>query len=258
MRITSRNNEKVKAFAKLRDSARARNTAGLFTLEGARLCFDAFESGCKVQELFYTGSALLRYGEKVKTLIENSLADFEVTDEVAQKLSDTVNTQGVFCTVKMKGKSEEAPIPPKKYIALDGIQNPDNLGAISRTAEALGVDALIVGGGCDIYNPKALRASMGSLLRLPVISSPSLLPILTEARKNGLKIFSTVPGNSSVDITGVDFSRGAVTVIGNEGNGVSSEVKDFSDELITIPMGGKAESLNAFAAAAITMWEMMK
>lgn len=150
------------------------------------------------------------------------------------------------------------PVFTEKYVALDGIQNPDNLGAISRTAEALGVDALIVGGGCDIYNPKALRASMGALLRLSVISVPSILPVLQKARENGLPVFSTVPDSAAEDITTVDFSRGAVTVIGNEGNGVSKEVKAFSDRFITIPMGGKAESLNASAAATITMWEMMK
>lgn len=258
MRITSRNNEKIKAFVKLRDSARARNTEGLFVLEGARLCFDALESGYNVQELFYTETALSRYAERVTALIENSVAAFEAADEVAQKLADTVNSQGVFCTVKMKETAEICPSSPKKYVALDGIQNPDNLGAISRTAEALGVDALIVGGGCDIYNPKALRASMGALLRLPVISVPSILPVLQKARENGLPVLSTVPDSTAEDITTVDFSRGAVTVIGNEGNGVSKEVKAFSDRFITIPMGGKAESLNASAAATITMWEMMK
>ena len=234
MRITSRNNEKIKAFVKLRDSARARNTEGLFVLEGARLCFDALESGYNVQELFYTETALSRYAERVTALIENSVAAFEAET------------------------AEICPSSPKKYVALDGIQNPDNLGAISRTAEALGVDALIVGGGCDIYNPKALRASMGALLRLPVISVPSVLPVLQKARENGLPVLSTVPDSAAEDITTVDFSRGAVTVIGNEGNGVSNEVKAFSDRFITIPMGGKAESLNASAAATITMWEMMK
>ena len=248
MRITSRNNEK--AFVKLRDSARARNTEGLFVLEGARLCFDALESGYNVQELFYTETALSRYAERVTALIENSVAAFEAADEVAQKLADTVNSQGVFCTVKMKETAEICPSSPKKYVALDGIQNPDNLGAISRTAEALGVDALIVGGGCDIYNPKALRASMGALLRLPVISVPSILPVLQKARENGLPVLSTVPDSAAEDITTVDFSH--------EGNGVSKEVKAFSDRFITIPMGGKAESLNASAAATITMWEMMK
>ena len=211
-----------------------------------------------MQELFYTETALSRYAERVTALIENSVAAFEAADEVAQKLADTVNSQGVFCTVKMKESAEICLSSPKKYVALDGIQNPDNLGAISRTAEALGVDALIVGGGCDIYNPKALRASMGALLRLPVISVPSILPVLQKARENGLPVLSTVPDSAAEDITTVDFSRGAVTVIGNEGNGVSKEVKAFSDRFITIPMGGKAESLNASAAATITMWEMMK
>ena len=96
MRITSRNNEKIKAFVKLRDSARARNTEGLFVLEGARLCFDALESGYNVQELFYTETALSRYAERVTALIENSVAAFEAADEVAQKLADTVNSQGVL------------------------------------------------------------------------------------------------------------------------------------------------------------------
>ena len=90
MRITSRNNEKIKAFVKLRDSARARNAEGLFVLEGARLCFDALESGYNVQELFYTETALSRYAEMVTALIENSVAAFESAGEVGRKLADTV------------------------------------------------------------------------------------------------------------------------------------------------------------------------
>lgn len=126
----------------------------------------------------------------------------------------------------MKETAEICPSSPKKYVALDGIQNPDNLGAISRTAEALGVDALIVGGGCDIYNPKALRASMGALLRLPVISVPSVLPVLQRRGKRLTRVVNGA-GFRGRGYNDCRFSRGAVTVIGNEGNGVSNEVKAF-------------------------------
>ena len=226
--------------------------------EGLRLCRDAVYSGYRIRELFVTGEAVGKYGEKIDEIADNAQSVYLITDSVKQKLSDTVNSQGVFVLAEMKQNGEMPVEAGKKYVALDCVQNPDNLGAAARTAEALGIDGLIVSGGCDIYNPKALRASMGSLLRIPVIKAADLCALIEDFNKKGGLTFSTVPDADACDITSLDFSSGALAVIGNEGNGVSDRVKEAASVLATIKMSGNAQSLNASAAAVITMWEMTK
>lgn len=256
--ISSRNNEKIKYVNKLVTSSKERNRASLFVCEGIRLCYDALISGYSIKEVYITYDALSKYNEKAQVITDNADKVYLITDEVKDKLSDTVNSQGVFCVVEMKHSTTEEVAAGKRYVALDSVQNPQNLGTVARTAEALGIQGVIVSGGCDIYNPKALRASMGSLLRIPVIQTDNLCALIEKLNSCGVLTFSTVPDNSARDITTLDFSRGAVAVIGNEGNGVSQEVKNATSVLATIKMLGNAESLNASSAAVITMWEMMK
>ena len=145
-----------------------------------------------------------------------------------------------------------------KYIALEGVSNPSNFGAVIRTAEAVGLDGVIISGGCDIYNPKSLRASMGSLFRLEVVQSSSLPELFEELKKEGMKIYAGVPSADAVKITDADMSGGVICVVGNEGNGLTDEVIAASTCSVTIPMKGRAESLNAASAAAIIIWEMMR
>ena len=140
---------------------------------------------------------------------------------------------------------------------MEEISNPSNFGAICRTAEAVGLDGVIIKGGCDVYNPKVQRASMGALFRLDVITVDDLPELFTELKSNNMKIYGSVPDSSALKITDIDKTSGMVVIIGNEGNGISDEAKENSI-LVTIPMNGYAESLNAAAAATIIMWEMMR
>lgn len=255
--ITAKTNPKIKETKALLISSKERKNNGLFVLEGVRLCCDAIKSGCKIINAFCTENCLEKYSEDIALLKENCENFCTVSNDVLKTISDTVTPQGVVCVVAMVDNDFEYEMG-KKYIALDTIQNPDNLGAISRTAEAFGIDGMVICGGCDIYNPKALRASMGSLLRLPVKVCESLEDEMKKCKKVGIKSFATVPDRDAKDITKVDFSKGAFCIIGNEGNGVSQENIHLCDEKITIKMSGRAESLNAAAAASITMWELVK
>ncbi len=144
-----------------------------------------------------------------------------------------------------------------KFIALENIQDPANLGAVCRTAEALGIKGAILYSCCDRYSPKSQRAAMGSLLRLPIFESSDLCADIEYLRSKGMKVYATSPDSSSAKITEISMDGGVVCVIGNEGNGVSEEVFSLCEK-VTIPMKGNAESLNASMAAAITMWEMMR
>lgn len=255
--IQSRTNAKIKDGCRLTASAKYRREQGLFTLEGLRLCADAAQSGCQVQTLFLTADAEEKGGERLKILLKNAQEIYTVTEEVAEKLSDTVSSQGVFAILQMLPETALAIQKGGKYVVLDTVQNPQNLGAIARTAEAFGVNGLIVGGGCDRYNPKALRASMGSLLRLPVFETEDLAATVREIGKT-VPTFATVPDCTAESICVQDFSGGAAAIIGNEGNGVREAVLSAAQKRVTIPMRGNAESLNAAAAATVTVWEMMK
>lgn len=255
--ITAKNNPKIKEIKALLSSSKDRKNNGLFVLEGVRLCCDAVKSGCEITSVFCTENCAEKYADSINEL-KKACSDFYfVSEDVLKSISDTVTPQGVVCTVKMCSNNFEYE-SGRRYIALDTIQNPDNLGAISRTAEAFGIDGMVICGGCDIYNPKALRASMGALFRLPVKVCKNLEDEIALCKSVGIMSFATVPDRDAEDITKTDFGKGALCVIGNEGNGVSKEIIDACDKKITIKMQGRAESLNAAAAASITMWELVK
>ncbi len=255
--ITAKNNPKIKEIKGLLTSSKDRKNSGLFVLEGVRLCCDAVKSMCEIVSVFCTENCYEKNTDSINELKKNCKDFYFVSDDVLKSISDTVTPQGVVCTVKMSENPFEYE-KGKRYIALDTIQNPDNLGAISRTAEAFGIDGMVVFGGCDVYNPKALRASMGAIFRLPIRVVSSLEKEIEMCKSMGITTFATVPDRNALDITKTDFSKGALCIIGNEGNGVSADIIALCDEKITIKMNGRAESLNAASAAAITMWELIK
>ena len=254
--VSSRENPHIKTAVRLRTSAAQRRASEKFFLEGFRLCADALASGYAPQELFLTTQAREKYD--TAPLEQSAAQAFEITESVAQKLGDTPSPQGVFAVFEMQdasGKRQEFFRPGGHYIALESLQDPANLGAAARTAEALGFSGLILSGGCDLWHPKALRASMGALLRLPALQTDDLPATL---RACSLPRCAAVPDREALSIIDCDFTRGGVLAIGNEGHGLSNETIDACEHKITIPMPGRAESLNAAAAAAILMWEMAK
>ncbi len=254
--IESRSNDKIKLIQKLSSSSRLRNERQEFFLEGARLCHDAAVSEIKIKQVFFTESALEKYPEKLEIIISRSEEQYKISREVAAKIADTQSSQGVFAVCEMpKSKSE---IDPKgKYIFLENIQDPSNLGAISRTAEALGIDGAVLCSCCDVYNPKAQRSAMGSLLRLPLIFTNDAVGTLNDCGKMGMLTLASTPDASAEKITDIKLDGGVVVVVGNEGNGVTQETMAVCKK-VTIPMKGRAESLNASMAAALLMWEMMR
>ena len=276
--ITSVKNERVKAAAKLTSSAKARREQGLFVLEGLRLCMDVVRSGLRCAELFVSEEFCAKHGAEYEALVACSDEVFLVNDAVLEKLSDTRTPQGVCCVVRMAAPAsllERAPatgapasetdVSASKLLLLENVQDPANLGAIARTAEALGISGLLVSGGCDVYAPKALRASMGALLRLPVEvvdasreGSEPVLSLLEKAEALGFKTYASTPAADAVPVTEADFSGPVLCVVGNEANGVTPETMTACAERVTIPMAGRAESLNAAAAGAILMWEMVR
>lgn len=257
-RLDSVSNEKIKTAVKIASSAKARRETGLFFLEGLRLCRDSALTGTAVRYAFITDKAYEKFKADAEFICSKACEAYLISESVADKLSLTQTSQGFFCLCE---RAEALPVSAidfsGKYIALENIQDPANLGAVCRTAEALGIKGAILYSCCDRYSPKSQRAAMGSLLRLPVYESDDLCADIGFLKSKGMKLYATSPDSSAQKITELSMDGGVVCVIGNEGNGVSDAVFSLCEK-VTIPMQGNAESLNASMAAAIAMWEMMR
>ncbi|MCQ2463628.1 MAG: RNA methyltransferase [Clostridia bacterium] len=257
MVIESKNNEKIKQAVQLAASSKERKQTGLFFLEGLRLCHDAALSGIRIINLFYTADAAQH--SRFELITQKAESSYEIRQDIASRLAQTQSSQGVFCVCEKPGMklTEDDIVSGGCFIALENIQDPANLGAVCRTAEALGIKGAVLSGCCDIYNPKSQRAAMGSLLRLPLLITDDLPGLLSRLKKKGTGVFAAVPDAAAQDIRTVEFGFSSITVIGNEANGVTRETANICLP-VTIPMKGRAESLNASAAAAVIMWEIIR
>ncbi len=256
VRITSKENQLIKTVYSLQNNTKLRRENKQFVLEGLRLCRDANLNNYKVLTLIVSDTAFEKFSAEIRQIADNAEKAFIVPDTLFKKMSDTVTPQGVLCICKMPDFSDIKVNNNGKYIALERLADPSNIGAIARTAEALGIDGIFLSkDSCDPYSSKALRASMGALLRIPVILCDDLI---TTLKSFDFTIYGTVVDRSAEDITKIEISDSSAVIIGNEANGLTGKTKGLCHKLITIHMSGKAESLNAASAAAIIMWEMCK
>lgn len=258
--ITSKNNDRVKRVCLLAASPVQRRKQGLFVLEGLRLCRDAAQNGVRASEVYFRQDVADKFSDDLNLLINSADSAFLVGDDVFEKMSATESSQGVISVIDASALPNGCePSASGRYVACENIADPSNLGAIARTAEALGCDGLILlGHCCDRLSPKSLRASMGALLRLPVMCFEDALLGADELKAAGLKLFASVVDPIAEPIDSVPLSAGSVAIIGNEANGISDALINASDFSFTIPIKGKAESFNAAAAASIIIWELMK
>jgi TrmH family RNA methyltransferase len=255
-RVSSRDNAAIKRLVKLMSSKKERDESGLFACEGARLCLDGFASGQLPVEFYATEDALSRYPE-LHDAAEGAGRSYLITDALADKISDAKGTQGVFAVFKKLDNWKSCvTMSSGKYVLLDQLQDPGNLGSIMRSCEAFGADGLILSAdSADPYSPKALRAAMGGVFRLPLRISDDIGAEVAALREAGTRVYAAVVRNGT-PVRQCDFSGGCAVLIGNEGNGLSDGLAALCTDRVTIPMRGDAESLNAGVAAAILIWEM--
>ena len=254
--IESKENKLIKSVRKLVSSSSERKESGLFVLEGLRLCNDAAFNGYQVETLIVSD----KFCELDKTdkLISLAKRKVKVPDSLFKTLCDTVNPQGVLCVAKIPDTvSDISGVKFGKYIMLENTADPSNLGAISRTAEALGINGLIISSNStDPFSPKAQRSGMGALLRLPIYISDNVSNDIDLLKERGFSLFASVVYPDAESLSDVKFPDNSVVLIGNEANGLTKETVELCDHKVTIKMSGRAESLNAAAAAAIFMWQM--
>ncbi len=255
--ITSRENPGVKQVVKLGSSAKARRETGLFVLDGLRLCRDAALNDYILKTLYLTQDFYESHPSDAEVLMGKSKEHHFAAPSVIEKMSDTVNPQGVIAVCEIPKLC--ASLGDGFYVGLENIADPSNLGAIARSAEAFGARGLVLlGSCCDPYSPKSLRAGMGALLRLPICAFSEFDALKAECKKVSKEIFASVVDSDAEDVSKCSKSENSLLIIGNEANGITKETALNSDRRITIPMKGIAESLNAAAAAAVLIWEFTK
>lgn len=245
--ITSRTNQWVRLLRKLGTSRRARYEERSFVCDGMKLLEEARQSGMIIRFIFLQDD----YKFDIPWLHEYTV--YTAPREIMEYISTVENTQGVIFCCEMPS---ESPLCGQQLIMLDHLQDTGNLGTIIRSADAFGIDCIVLDGCADPYNPKTVRAAMGSLFRVKICTR-SLLEAINQLKICSVKTYAAMLSDAARPISEISLAHAAI-VIGNEGAGVSSAVADAADGHIILPMSGITESLNASVAASIVMWEIQK
>ena len=278
-------NAKIKEIQKLTEKSKARREAGLFVIEGPRMFIETPLEW--IEEIYVTqrfldnaDSGLLGMaegpsidGDSTTESVENSHSDHStsirasemitwmnhevVTEEQMKKLTDTVTPQGILCVVRQPSYTMEDIInhPGHRLLMiLEDIQDPGNLGTIFRTAEGAGASGIIMTKGCaDLFNPKVVRSTMGSIYRVPFFVTDDIEQTISLVKNAQIEVFAAhLKGEHFYDE--IEY-KDAAFLIGNEGRGLKDSTASLADTYIKIPMSGELESLNASMAAGILMYE---
>ena len=245
-RITSRKNPLLQQVKKLLSSRKAREEAGLFVSDGTKLLAEAVK--------YYPGLDTVILSDGVQAEVPEFVKVIRVPGDVMESISPMQSPQGALFLCRLPEKTAVAAKPG--MLALDGIQDPGNLGTMLRTADALDIPVVLLEGCADPYSHKVVRSSMGAVFRTPVVQG-TWEELRKTCREAGIPVGVTALSDRASDIRAADVSKMAV-VIGSEGQGVRKEILDAADGELIIPMNPHCESLNAAVAATIVMWQMKK
>ena len=256
--ITSKDNPVIKLYQKLSSSKKERLEYGLFVLEGLRIVEDAVREEASLSHIILTKQAYDKYGDEIFQADLRDTRTLVISNELGNRISSTEKTQGVFAICRIPAAKAPVFSENGRYVVLYGLQDPGNVGMIIRTADALGMDGIFLCGSCELYSPKVIRSTMGSVFRtnIHIISDPDELFSLFE--KNRVNTSAAVIDSDAVPVTECAFSGSEAVFIGNEGNGLPPETAARCSRKVIIPMQGSINSLNAAMAAGILMWEIRR
>ena len=247
-------NKQVKELVTWNRKSKARKEDGIFIVEGSKMFLEAPIERIRnvyVSESFFATEPCRQKMEKTGYEV--------VPDDTFKKISDTMTPQGILCVMD-RFQYELNDLLAKEsptLMVLEDLQDPGNLGTIIRTGEGAGIDGVILSKGCvDIYNPKTIRSTMGSLYRVPFLYTENLENVILSLKKRGVHFYAAhLKGTHFYDELDYTLRGGSAFLIGNEGNGLKEETADLADCYLKIPMEGQVESLNAAIASAVLMYE---
>ena len=254
--ITSTANQQVKLLVQLNKKRKLRDERGVFVVEGPKMFREAPKE--RIEKVYFSETFYEKHKETLIKRIQADGLEFEVMqDHIFKTASDTQTPQGVLCIVRQQASDLPTLLRAEKplLLLLENLQDPGNLGTVLRTAEGAGVTGILLSSGCvDLYNPKVIRSTMGSIYRMPFFVADDFHAAIRELKGHGVRWYAAhLKGEDSYDRQ--DYRQPTGFLIGNESRGLSDETAELADCYIRIPMCGRVESLNAAVASAILMYE---
>ena len=230
-----------------------------FLIEGAHLCAEALGSDRRPVLLLYTAAGFRspEIKETVAGAQRQGVANLRVSGSILASLADAATPQGIMAVMDMR-PPDSAPVAGQVHILMDQVRDPGNAGTIIRTADAVGADGVyLTAGSVDLYNPKVLRSTQGSIFHLPAAAEIDPAVCLDAFRRRGFRVFVADP-RAERSHTEVRYPGRFVLAVGNEIHGVGREVRDRADQLIRVPIRGRAESLNVAMACGVILYEALR
>ncbi|WP_077621039.1 TrmH family RNA methyltransferase [Bacillus sinesaloumensis] len=246
-RIESSKNPQIKQWKKLH-TKKEREKTGLFIIEGFHLVEEALKSDVLIQELIISEATDIPTSWSV-----DDISITIVTEKIMQDLSDTDTSQGVAAICEQYSTNTSGKF--SRLLLIDAVQDPGNLGTMIRTADAAGIDAVVIGdGSVDVYNSKVIRSTQGSIFHIPILKG-NLHETIMRVQQEGIKVYGTSLKNA-IDYKETTVGDSFALIVGNEGNGVNTEFLEKTDQNLYIPIYGKSESLNVAVAAGILLYHL--
>ena len=256
--LSSVANERVKLWSSLLEK-KNRDRQNMFIIEGIHLVKEAVSSGAEIEAIVYDADRgmpeeIVAISEQVRSFTQW----YKASKQVMAKCTGTKSAPPIFAVLGKFKVSEEALYDKKGLVVvLDGVRDPGNVGTIIRSADAVGANAVILGRGCvDLYNPKTVRSTMGSLFHLPIIEG-DLTTYIQQAKEQGIHIVGTSL-QATDNCYSYNWQAGSWLVMGSEGDGLSSEVEALVNKTVIIPMEGNSESLNVAMATTVLLYEALR
>lgn len=274
--ITSRQNRRIVNLCKLTDRGEREKT-GLFRFDGVKLLCEALRREVPLETVFVKEGSAARIEARMTELYGMTAADLScpvvaVENDLFDRISEENAPEGVICVAKALDKrhkkytirkEELPPLPNAPILLLESVRDPVNVGAIIRTAAALGIGCLILSRDCaDIYHPRTIRAAMGTIFSMPILRVEDLPAAVTALRRAGREVLAAALDEKAVRLGEFSLCRSGqpspCVVVGNEGHGLTEAVISACDRTVYIPMERDTESLNVSSAAALLMWELRR
>ena len=250
--IESRDNLKIKQYIRLSSKKSCRDKLGKFVLEGVRILHDALKYGVTFDNIFITEKCIFKI--KNTNYDITNLCNYDIISEkIANYMASVSKSQGVFAIANKPTTICSDDIFEDDFVlALYDVQDPGNVGTLIRTADAFGFNKIVLSNSCDIYNPKVVRSTMGSLFRSRFLKCENFERLLDDVN---IRTYATVVKQDAVSLSQLTLNKGAMLILGNEANGLPDNIVKKCDVQLTIDMLGETESLNAAVAGSICMYK---
>lgn len=253
--ITNPTDPAVKAVKRLAQRSR-RDDAGVFIIEGPQAVRELLTFAPQsVVDVFYTAAFAEKHGGIVQLAERSPATVDEVTDKVLDAMADTVSPQGVIAVATLLSHSLSELDEVRLVAICDEIRDPGNAGTVIRAADAAGADAVILtGDSVDLHNPKLVRSSTGSIFHLPIIEHDDLADVVEWLMSRGVKILAAAADGESIPSVTATLAEPTAWLFGNEAHGLSDDARALADKVVSVPIYGKAESLNLATAASVCLY----